>query len=253
MGKLTGKTALITGANSGIGRATAILFASEGAHVVLVARRLDKLTEVEQEITAANGSARCVAADVSNMQDCAAAVSAAVAAYGQIDILVNNAGIADKHKPVTRCDAEWWDEVCAVNQNSVFYMTKEVLKNMEPAERGSIVNISSIGGVFGNSGIAYSAAKSAVIGMTKNIAIQFAGKGIRCNAVCPGPTPTALNTPDKLAEFDLAFADICSAHMDTSLPEANVEDQANAILFFAGDESKAVTGQILIVDHGATL
>lgn len=114
------------------------------------------------------------------------------------------------------------------------------------------INISSIGGVFGNSGIAYSAAKSAVLGMTKNIAIQFAGLGIRCNAVCPGPTPTALNTPDKLSTFD-SFANVCAKHMDMSRPEASALDQAQAILFFASDDSAAVTGQALIVDNGTTL
>ena len=124
---------------------------------------------------------------------------------------------------------------------------------MEPAGYGSIVNISSIGGVFGNSGIAYSASKSAVIGMTKNIAIQFAGQGIRCNAVCPGPTPTALNTPEQMATFDQEFAQKCADHMDMSVPEADVDDQANAIMFFASDLSKSVTGQVLVVDNGCTL
>ena len=124
---------------------------------------------------------------------------------------------------------------------------------MEPAGCGSIINISSIGGVFGSAGISYSAAKAAVLGMTKNIAIQFAGKGIRCNAVCPGPTPTELNAPDRMKDFTTWFADVCGKHMDLSRPEATAEDQANAILYFASDDSKAVTGQYLIVDNGTTL
>ena len=113
--------------------------------------------------------------------------------------------------------------------------------------------IKPIGGVFGSAGISYSTAKAGVLGFTKNVAIQFARKGIRCNAVCPGPTPTALNAPEQVATFTTWFADECAKHMDLSLPEANVVDQANAILFFASDESKAVNGQILVVDHGTTL
>ena len=118
--------------------------------------------------------------------------------------------------------------------------------------KGSIVNVSSIGGVFGSAGISYSAAKSALLGMTKNIAIQFAGKGIRCNAVCPGPTPTPLNTPEKLATFD-EFAEQCAKHMNMGLPHTPAIQQAQAILFFASDESDGTIGQVLVVDNGITL
>lgn len=252
MDRLTGKIAIITGANSGIGRATAELFAQEGAAVVLAARRLEKLKEVEEAITAAGGKALSVQGDVSVHADCERIAKAAADAFGKIDILVNNAGMADKHIPITRCGDEWWDEIIRVDQTSLFYMSKEALRYMEPAGSGSIVNISSIGGTRGNSGVAYSSAKAAVIGMTKNIAIQFAPMGIRCNAVCPGPTPTPLNTPDKLAQFD-PFAGQCAKHMNLDLPEAQAIDQAYAILYFASDESRAVTGQILTVDHGTTI
>lgn len=194
-----------------------------------------------------------VQGDVSVQKDCERIVAAAVEEYGKIDILVNNAGMADKHRPITRCSAEWWREICEVNQDSVYYMTKAALVYMEKQHSASIVNVSSIGGVFASSGIAYSATKAAVIAMTKNVAIQYAGKGIRSNAVCPGPTPTPLNTPEQLATFDQEFADICASHMCMNVPEADVEDQANAILYFASDMSKAVTGQVLVVDYGCTL
>lgn len=253
MKRLTGKVAIVTGANSGIGRTTAELFAKEGATVVLAARRLEKLKEVEEAIAAAGGKALSVQADVTVQADCKKVADAAYEAFGRIDILVNNAGMADKHRPITRCDADWWDQVILLDQTSVFYITKEVLRYMEPAQSGSIVNISSIGGTRGTAGISYSAAKAAIIGMTKNIALQFAPTGIRCNAVCPGPTPTALNTPDQIATFDTPFADQCAQHMNMTLPEAQTLDQAYACLFFASDESKAVTGQILTVDHGTTI
>lgn len=253
MNALRGKIAIVTGSSSGIGRATAELFAQEGANVVLTARRLDKLEQAAETCRTYGVQALAVQADLSRAEDCARTVEETIKAFGRVDILVNNAGIADKHRPITECSAEWWDEVIAIDQTSLFHMTKEVLKHMEPAGYGSIINISSIGGVFGSAGIAYSAAKSAVLGMTKNIAIQFAGKGIRCNAVCPGPTPTELNAPERVKDFSTWFADVCGAHMDLSRPEATAQDQANAILFFASDASKAITGQYLIVDNGTTL
>jgi NAD(P)-dependent dehydrogenase (short-subunit alcohol dehydrogenase family) len=251
--KLEGKIAIVTGASSGIGEATAFMLAKEGAAVVLAARRKDRLEANAGRIRESGGKALVVAADVTKIDDCERIIEEAISEFGRIDILVNNAGIADKHMPIDECSTDWWNEVILVDQTSVFHLSKAVLRHMAKAGSGSIVNVSSIGGVFGSAGISYSAAKSALLGMTKNIAIQYAGKGIRCNAVCPGPTPTELNTPEKLAEFNMVFADQCARHMNMSLPEATVEDQANAILFFASDESRAVTGQVLIVDNGTTL
>lgn len=252
MKRLDGKVALITGANSGIGEAVAKLFAREGAKVVITARRADKLREVEREIIVSGGQALAVTGDVSVEADCKRMVDEAIGAFGKLDLLVNNAGIVDKHIPVTRLTTQWYDEVIAIDQTSVFFMTREALRYMEPAGSGSIINVASIGGTRANSGLAYSAAKAAVIAMTKNVAIQFAGKGIRSNAICPGPTPTGLNTPDKISTFD-EFADTCNKHMNMDLPLPTAEDQANAILFFACDESRSVTGQVLTIDGGITL
>ena len=253
MDRLSGKIAIVTGANSGIGKRTAELFAEEGASLVLVARRMEKLMEVQQYCETLGRKAIAVSADVSRYEDCQRVCETAVAAFGRIDILVNNAGIADKHRPITRCDADWWEHIIQVNQSSVFYMMHEALKYMEPAGSGSIVNISSIGGTAYNSGIAYTAAKTAIIGMSKNVAIQFAGKGIRVNVVAPGPTPTSFNTPEQLATFDREFAEICGRHFDDAVPEATADDQAHAILFFASDDSSACNGQVLVVDNGRTI
>lgn len=253
MERLKGKVAIITGANSGIGEATALCFAREGAAVVLAARRAEKLEEVCARIRAQGGRALAVATDVTDDAACGRLADAAVAEFGRIDILVNNAGIADKHRPVSRCEPDWWEHVVRVDLTSLYYMTRHVLRYMEPAGTGSIVNIASIGATRMNSGAAYTAAKAGVIGLSKNLAIQYAGSGIRCNVVCPGPTPTALNTPEQVATFDSEFAAVCNAYLRLELPQPTADDQAQACLFFASDESACVTGQVLTVDNGIAL
>ena len=187
MKRLENKTAIVTGGNSGIGKATAILFAKEGADLVLCARRKEALDEVAEECRKYGVQVVTVKADVSSHEDCSAVVKAAVDTFGKVDILVNNAGIVDKHRPITECTDEWWNEIIAIDQSSLFYMMKDTIPHMMASGKGSIINVSSIGGVFGNGGISYSAAKSAALAMTKNVAIQLAPNGIRCNAVCPGP------------------------------------------------------------------
>ena len=182
MKRLENKVAIVTGANSGIGKATAIRFAQEGATVVLCARRYELLEEAAAECRTYGVEALAVKADLTIHADCTHVVEETIKNFGRVDILVNNAGIADKHRPITECTDEWWDEVIAIDQTSLFYLTKDVLPHM--GEGGSIVNVSSIGGVFGSAGISYSTAKAGVLGFTKNVAIQFASKGIRCNAVC---------------------------------------------------------------------
>jgi len=191
-------------------------------------------------------------ADVSSPEQCERVIAEAIRKYDRIDILVNNAGIVDRHLPISECSEDWYDTVCKIDQYSVYYMSKYALKYMIASHSGSIVNVSSIGSQ-GVGGIAYSAAKAAVNAMTKNIALQFAATPIRCNAVAPGPTPTPLNAPDQIKTFHAEFASLCAKHIDVSLPTATASDQAEAILFFASDASKAITGQILYVDHGTSL
>ena len=253
MDRLAGKTAIVTGANAGIGEATAELFAREGATVVLVARRADRLAEVAARIEAAGGSAFALAADVTVVDDCRNVCDETLKRFGRIDVLVNNAGIVDQHTPTIRVTDDLWDTVLAVNLTGTFYFCREYLLRAPDGHAGSIVNVSSIAGVYGNGGAAYSASKYGVIGLTKNIALQYAGTGIRCNAVCPGPTPTELNLPEKLEHFDREFTEICSRHTDMSVGESDVLDQAEAILFLASDAARFVTGQVLVVDRGMCL
>ena len=254
MGRLDGKIALITGSGVGIGACTAKLFAKEGASVMLVARRENTLQKVKQEIEAAGGKAAYVVADLATAEGCTKAIDSTVAEFGRIDVLVNNAGIADKHRSTKNTTDEWWEFVLAINQTAVFRLCRGALVHMEKQGKGSIVNVSSIGGYRSLAGIAYSASKKAVMSITENIAIQYAGRGIRCNAICPGPTPTELNTPENLATFDQEMMQLTARQFAvTSLPETENIDQAYAMLFFACDESKGVTGQIMVVDNGMTL
>jgi NAD(P)-dependent dehydrogenase (short-subunit alcohol dehydrogenase family) len=252
LGRLEGKVAIITGASAGIGAGTAELFAEEGAAVVLTARRTDRIMELAQRIETAGGRALTVARDARSSANVKNVIDQTIAAFGKIDVLVNNAGISDKHTATIRTTDELWDDVVATDLTGVFYFCREALPHMIKAGTGSIVNVSSIGGIYMSAGAAYSSAKAGVNGLTRNIALQYAGTGIRCNSVNPGPTPTELNTPDRLATFDKEMADICAQHQFWA-GECEVIDQANAILFFASDESRHVTGQWLVVDRGMNL
>jgi NAD(P)-dependent dehydrogenase (short-subunit alcohol dehydrogenase family) len=253
VGRLDGKIALVTGAGSGIGEATSKLFAKEGATVVLVARRENTLQRVKAEIESEGGKAVYVSADISTLEGCEKSVAFTIAQFGRIDVLINNAGIADKHRSTLNTTDEWWEEVLAINQTGVFRMCRAALKHMVKQGQGSIVNVSSIGGYYSSAGVAYSSSKAAVIAITRNIAIQYAGRGIRCNSICPGPVNTALNTPERLATFDQEMIEITARHFDMTVPFTELIDQANAMLFFASDESKGITGENLVVDNGMCL
>lgn len=164
---------------------------------------------------------------------------------------MNSAGIADDFQSITYIKHEFWDKVVQLDLYSVFYMMKEALKYMVPAGKGSIVNMSSIGGTRSVAGVSYSAAKAGVIAATRNVALQFAGSDIRANVVAPGPTPSPLW--DNLSDVDATMAEISDRQIDRTLQPATVDDQAKAILYFASDDSLAVTGQTIVVDHGTSL
>lgn len=248
------KIALITGGSSGIGAVTAKTFAAEGAKVVITARRQAALDAVAADIRAAGGTCLTVAGDVTDPADVKRVVAEAISAFGRVDVLVNNAGDGDFHTTTVNCTDEFWDKMIALNQTSVFRFCREVLPHMEAQGHGAIVNLSAIAGVYGNAGVSYSSAKAAVIAITRNIAVQYAGRGIRCNAVCPGPTAVdRMVDPALDGKYDKAFMAVTERHMDMSIPFSTAQEQANVIAFLASDASNAVNGQAVVTDAGRCL
>ena len=249
-----GKVALVTGSSQGIGQVIATKFAEYGADVVVHGLGATDDCKTCQDIRAMGRKTAAYDVDITNVEAVNEMVKDIIAKFGKIDILVNSAGEGDYTRPITGVTDEFFDHIVKVDQYAVFYMCREVVKYMQSAHSGAIVNISSVGGVFHNSGFAYAAAKSAVIGMTRNMAMQFAAEGIRVNAVCPGGTKTpmieAMNDPDQMLPCDKEFARITGRHFNTKLPMCTAEEQANAILFLASDEASGITGQYLVVDHG---
>lgn len=253
MKRLEGKTALITGGNSGVGEATAVLFAREGANVIITARREKQLEEVAAKIRAEGGSVLVIRGDVSNPKDSVKMVSKAVETFGKLDILVNNAGVRDNGlRPVDKVTDSEIDRVVGTNAKGTMYCIRAALKEMLKNKRGSIVNVASVAGISGGGGAAYVASKAAILGITKHTAIRCAKSGVRCNALCPSmiKTPMAVTAGETM---DAEMMEALTAHSDLTLPACSAEDVANSILFFSSDEAAPITGQCITLDYGSNL
>ncbi len=244
MARLTGKTALVTGAARGIGQAIALTLAKEGADVAVCDVERDWLKETEDGITAQGRNALACAADVTQADQVNAAVKTVVDEFGRIDILVNNAGITRDTFLVRMSDSDW-DDVLNVNLRGTFLFTRAVTRPMMRAKSGTIVNIASIIGVIGNAGQAnYAASKAGVIALTRSTAKELASRNIRANAVAPGFIQT------KMTE---ALSPEVQQQMMQAIPMARFgtpQDVANVVLFLAGDESAFVTGQVINICGG---
>lgn len=252
MGNLTGKTAIITGGNSGVGAATAMLFAREGANVIISARRQAALDDVAAKITAAGGTVVTVSADISKDEDCRKLANVALEKFGRIDILVNNAGVLDTGlAPVDKFDDAEMQKVIGINQIGTMQCLRAVIPHMESG--AAIVNVASVAGVNGGGGAAYVSTKSAIIGITKHVALLLADKYIRCNAVCPGTIVTPMTMNMKPEQLDMRMMGAMSKHADLKLKPCMADDVANIIEFLASDRSAALTGQVLVSDFGASM
>ncbi|MHB1136054.1 MAG: 3-oxoacyl-[acyl-carrier-protein] reductase [Coriobacteriia bacterium] len=247
MSRLAGRVALVTGASRGIGAAVALRLAAEGASVVVnFAGRSDAAASVVSEIEQGGGSAIAVQADVSDSAACAALVDAAVARFGRIDILVNNAGITRDGLLVRMSDDDW-RSVIDTNLSGAFYLARSVGKLMMKQRSGSIVNMASVVGMMGNAGqVNYAAAKAGLIGMTKSIARELAGRGVRVNAVAPGFIATDMTDALPESAREAAVSSIAMGRLGTP------EDIAAAVAFLASDDAAYITGQVIAVDGGMT-
>ena len=256
MGKLTGQTAIITGATSGIGKATALLFADEGADLVVTGRRVGLGERVQAD--ARSRGVRCVfvETDHARAEDCQRVVDLALAEFGHIDILFNNAGIVTGGTAETTSD-EVWNETLALNVTAVWRMSKLVLPVMKKQGRGVIVNNGSDWSlVAGRDAFPYVVSKGAVGLMTKAMALDFARDGIRVNAVCPGDTFVDRWLEKGYFEYsDPVSLEEAIKESSAYIPMGRFgkpEEIAQAVLFLASDDSSFVTGHLLLVDGGNT-
>ena len=249
--KLQNKVAIITGAASGMGKATAKIFAKEGAKVIIADLNEDQINVVVDEIKTESGEATGIICDVSNREQIVNLVKQTIDTYGKIDILVNNAGIMDNFIPVTELDEAYWDRVININLKGPFLLSKEVINYfLSNNIAGNIINVASVGGYYGaRGGAAYVSSKHGVIGLTKNIASNYRDDNIRCNAIAPGGINTNISRTIT-APSQRGMTTYGKEVAEGPLGEA--EDIANAALFLASDDSKFVNGTVIIVDGGWT-
>jgi len=239
---LDNKVAIITGGSRGIGKAMAVRFAQEGANVAFTdIKRDENMEDLEKELNAMGVKAKGYASDASSFDGSATTISEILKDFGTIDVLVNNAGIT-RDNLLLRMTEQDWDLVMNINLKSVFNLTKQVIRPMMKARSGSIINISSVVGVFGNAGQAnYSASKAGIIGFTKSMAKEFGSRNIRCNAIAPGFIATPMTDQLDDATKDAYYANIPLKRFGEG------DEVANAAIFLASDLSTYVSGQVLSV------
>ncbi|HVL82326.1 MAG TPA: SDR family NAD(P)-dependent oxidoreductase [Actinomycetota bacterium] len=240
MSRFEGRTVVVTGAGSGIGAEMVRLFAAEGATVVGADLVMDTIS----------GAAVAVACDVSSPDDVERLIATAVGETGRLDVLCNNAGIGSTADPVS-CTVEEWDRLFAVNCRGVFLGTKHALPHMLAAGSGAIVNTASVAGMIGlRDRAAYCATKGAVIAFTKQVAIQYAGTGVRCNCVCPGTvdSPWVGRLLSEAPDPEAARAALVARQPLGRL--GSPEEVAKAVLYLASDDAAFVTGEALVIDGG---
>jgi NAD(P)-dependent dehydrogenase (short-subunit alcohol dehydrogenase family) len=248
--RLQGQTAWISGATSGIGEATARLFAQEGASVAIVGRRKEIAQKTADQINRDAGHALAIACDVADESQVCRSIEQTVQQFGGLHIIINNAGMVDVCSLHEYTD-EQWDRVMAVNVKSVFYFSKHALKHLQQNARSYIVNVGSISSFVGQGSTpVYTTSKHAMLGLTRSIALDYAVDGIRCNCLCPGITDTPMlrehidTTPDP----DATLADrLRRVPMGVSLTP---DDVVKSVLYFACEDSTGVTGTSLVIDCG---
>jgi len=248
---LEGKTAIVTGAARGIGEAISVKFAEHGANVAfsyVSDSSAEKAAALENKLKGLGVKAKAVKSNAGDFAQCESFVNEVVKEFGGVDICVNNAGIS-KDNLLLRMSPEQWEDVIKINLNSVFYMTKQVIKPMMKARNGAIINMSSIIGEMGNAGqSSYAASKAGIIGFTKSVAKELGSRNVRCNAIAPGFVETDMTAYLKEGEAGDKYK--------ASIPLgrfASGEDIANTALFLASDMGSYITGQTISVCGGLNI
>ena len=252
--KLKDRVAIVTGASSGMGAAIALEFAREGAIVYGLARRIERLEELEKESADFAGKVIPMAVDLMNLDSIEGTINSIKEKEGRLDILVNNAGIMDDFAAVGDFKDEALDKIFKLNTYVPFYTSREAIKIFEEQKSGNIINIASVGGFNGaRGGAIYTASKHALVGLTKNTGYVYAKENIRCNVICPGGVETEIGSGEYMQDINLkARQVILPATMATNPRMGKSDEIAKVALFLASDDSSFINGQKIVADAGWT-
>lgn len=251
--KLKGKVAIVTGASGGMGRDIAHLFAKEGATVYAAARRVERLEELAENTKDLEGKIIPYAVDLMKQEDAEKMMDFVKEDAGKLDILVNNAGLMDDFSPVGDVTDAMLERVFNLNVFSLFYTMRKAVNVFLEQGSGNIINVASIGGLFGSrAGAVYTASKHAVIGLTKNTGFMYATKNIRCNAICPGGVDTEIGSSEFMKDINPTGMGVIMPMIGGNPRSGSGEEIATIALFLASDDSSFINGQSIVADSGWT-
>lgn len=249
--KLQNKTAIVTGAGAGLGKAICQLFAAEGCKVMAADVHPERLEALKQSLQTLGYTITTCTVDVANQSSVKAMIDQAMSTYGQIDVLVNNAGVMDNFEPVGDCPDSTWNKVMNINLNGVYYAMNAAVPHMLKAGKGSIINVASIGGLFGaRAGAAYTTSKHAVIGLSKNTGYMYAKLGVRCNAIAPGAMETQIAESMDMSKITALVNERIMPGMALNPRTSNPTEVAQVALFLASDDSSFVNASVVTADGG---